>query len=306
MKIIDIKLTYNCNNHCHLCCQEDTIKNADSNICESIIFDYINKFSLKDMENIKVVLTGGEPTLHPNIIQIIKQIRRAGIKVIQLQSNITLKSRNLSIEELIDAGITSFGVSLHGCTAEMHEKFTQTTGSFNDTIRNLLNISRLDVPVALNCVISNYNVKHLSEIVDFIAKNNLASNIQFAFIHITGRASFHQSLVPPISLAAHSVRSAIATADNYGIIVKSEAIPFCLMPKFEKNIAEIDKLDDITVLDKKGILNFSKCRLSSLKAKRIECRQCLFFSMCEGPWREYPELFGWNEFIPVRSVVNND
>ncbi len=305
MKILDIKLTYNCNNHCQLCCQEDQIKNRESTIAESAIFDYIKSIPQKEIGNIKVVLTGGEPTLHPSILQIIRRMRDAGVKVIQLQSNITLKSLSISIEDLVDAGVTSFGISLHGSTAEMHESFTKTEDSFKNTVNNLQKLSQLGIPVVLNCVISIYNVDYLSEIVEFVAQHKLASNIQFAFMHITGRADSHHNLIPKMSTAAKAVHKAIILANRYGINIKSEAIPFCLMPGFERNVAEIEKLDDITILDKIGIMNFSECRGTNLKIKREECKQCLFYSMCEGPWVEYPGLLGWKEFIPVRSVKAN-
>ena len=31
------------------------------------------------------------------------------------------------------------------------------------------------------------------------------------------------------------------------------------------------------------------------KAKREACAECRWDQECEGPWREYPELFGWDE-----------
>ncbi|MCI7738144.1 MAG: radical SAM protein [Lachnospiraceae bacterium] len=302
MNVLDIKLTYKCNNRCSLCCQDDEIKNNKSTLAGSTIYEYIKKMPLDEIENTKVVLTGGEPTLHPNILEIIKMLRGEGFKAIQLQSNLTLKSLAIGTEDLVNAGITSFGISLHGCTAEMHESFTNTKGSFTNTVNNLIKLSQLGIPVALNCVISKYNINNLSDIVTFAAKKHLADSIQFAFIHITGRADKHHNLIPTISSAAGAVQKAVVIANRFGIDIKSEAIPFCLMHGFERNVAELEKLSYITILDKTGAMNFSEHREESLKTKCEVCKQCLFYSMCEGPWAEYPQLFGWEEFIPVRSV----
>lgn len=302
MNILDIKLTYNCNNHCSLCCQDDKIKNNESTVLVSDIFSYIDGMTLDEICNTKVVLTGGEPTLHPDILRIIGEFSIKGFTVIQLQTNLTLKSLSINVDDLVRAGVTCFGVSLHGCNGKMHESFTGTKGSFMNTVNNLMRLSELGIPVALNCVISNYNLNNLSEIVTFVAKNHLANSIQFAFIHITGRADQHHELVPYISSAAKAVQKAIIIGNQLGIAVKSEAIPFCLMRGFERNIAEIEHLDNIIILDRMGVMRFSEHRENFLKAKFKTCEQCLFYSMCEGPWREYPQLFGWNEFTPVRSV----
>ncbi len=302
MNILDIKLTYKCNNHCLLCCQDDKIKNDKSTIVVSNIIAHIKSMTFNEICNTKVVLTGGEPTLHPDILRIIEIFKNKGFAAIQLQTNLTLKTLLINVNDLVKAGITSFGVSLHGCNREMHENFTGTKESFVNTFNNLVKLSKLRIPVVLNCVISKYNLNSLSEIVAFVAKNHLADSIQFAFIHITGRAEQHHELVPTISSAAKEVQNAITLGNQLGIVVKSEAIPFCMMRGFERNIAELEQLNNIIVLDKKGAMHFSRHREECLKTKAKACEQCLFYSMCEGPWVEYPQLFGWKEFVPVRRV----
>ena len=37
------------------------------------------------------------------------------------------------------------------------------------------------------------------------------------------------------------------------------------------------------------------------KAHGPPCEQCTWKQRCEGPWSEYPERFGWEEFIPRRD-----
>lgn len=306
MNILDIKLTYRCNNHCLLCCQNDEIKNDESTIAEEAIFEQIEAMTYGQIKNTKVVLTGGEPTLHPSILGIVRKLRDKGFETIQLQSNLTLGSLDITMEDLVNSGITSFGVSLHGCTAEMHESFTRTKFSFDSTVAHLNKLSKLGIPVAINCVVSKYNINSLPDIVVSVAENHLANSLQFAFIHITGRADSHHELIPAISDAAKAVKRAMDSGNELGVCVKSEAIPFCLMCGYERNVAEVEELNNIIILDKMGIMRFSKHREENLKIKCKACEQCLFFSMCEGPWAEYPLLFGWKEFIPVRSVKPYD
>lgn len=305
MNIFDIKLTYYCNNHCMLCCQDPFIKREDSLLPVSCIRDAITRMNLSEIRNTKVVLTGGEPTMHPDILEILQMLKNAGFPFIQLQSNITLRGLNLSVEDLVNAGVNGFGISLHGSTPSTHEKFTCESGSFYCTVQNLSIISQLKIPVSLNCVISKFNIEDLNNIVYFVSEHKLSNQIQFAFLHITGRADAHHDLVPPISLAAKKVKDAILLGKELGISVKSEAIPFCLMRGFEKNVAELEEFENITILDKNGMLDFSKKRNDCLKEKSQSCKQCLFYSMCEGPWTEYPTLFGWSEFSPIRSIKTN-
>ena len=39
-------------------------------------------------------------------------------------------------------------------------------------------------------------------------------------------------------------------------------------------------------------------RLTEGKAKGPQCPQCHWNERCEGPWREYPKGYGWDEFVP--------
>jgi hypothetical protein len=79
----------------------------------------------------------------------------------------------------------------------------------------------------------------------------------------------------------------------------TEAIPFCLMRGFEDCIAET-QIPETRVFDADlTINNYAQYRILKGKSKRSACQKCVYFSVCEGPWKEYPQLFGWEEFTPV-------
>jgi radical SAM protein with 4Fe4S-binding SPASM domain len=79
----------------------------------------------------------------------------------------------------------------------------------------------------------------------------------------------------------------------------TEAIPYCLMPGYEDHIAERIIPESMIFDDDRTIDNYGEYRRQEGKAKRPECSACRYFSRCEGPWREYPERFGWQEFVPI-------
>ena len=81
--------------------------------------------------------------------------------------------------------------------------------------------------------------------------------------------------------------------------VFTEAIPFCVMTNYEKNIAELYNNDiDVVVYDFHEKKYF---RDNIFKYKPSSCQKCLFNSICCGTWKEYFEIFGAQEFIPVRE-----
>ena len=66
-----------------------------------------------------LVLTGGEPTLHPDLTDIIAHASRKGMKVMPLSNGGLFKARRIS--EYADAGLSSFVISIDAATAERHE-----------------------------------------------------------------------------------------------------------------------------------------------------------------------------------------
>lgn len=302
MRVLDLKLTYKCNNDCKYCCQERSLRKAHSELDIAMVKKIVEQEQKKGID--KVVLTGGEPTLNTNLGDIVLLLSENNIKNIQLQTNgRNLKNREY-LEYLIKCGVSSFGISLHGFTQDMHEAFTGTPQSFDDVIIALHNIRDTGIPVALNCVITRHNVMHLEDILLFVEKQKLASSLQFAFIHITGKAEEGIADYVSISEAANQIKK-LASSIHTSLRLTTEAIPLCLMYGCEKMVSELTNNADIVTYDYRTCRDFSNERISVYKTKFLKCKNCLFDSHCEGTWIEYPNEYGEEEFIPVKYFRSN-
>ena len=302
MNILDLKLTYRCNNDCKYCCQERSLRRLKSDISIAMVKNFLTQENVDKID--KVVLTGGEPTLNPYLGEIAKCIKDRQIKNIQLQTNArTLKNKDY-LDYLIHCGINGFGISLHGCTAMMHEAFTGTSRSFNDVFEALINIREIKILVSLNCVITKHNVDKLEDILTFVTDNNLATSLQFAFIHITGKAESGLKDYVSITEAANAVRM-LEKKHRAKIKIATEAIPLCLMYGCEKLVSELTNTADIVTYDYRLRREFSEDRVNKYKTKFEQCKKCLFFSHCEGTWIEYPKEYGQTEFVPVKTFRRN-
>jgi MoaA/NifB/PqqE/SkfB family radical SAM enzyme len=66
-----------------------------------------------------LVITGGEPMLHPDLVEIVNRASALGMKVLLVTNGGLLKSHK--IHELADAGLSSFIISVDAATVEAHE-----------------------------------------------------------------------------------------------------------------------------------------------------------------------------------------
>ena len=80
------------------------------------------------LENIR--FSGGEPTLHPNIREIVAYAKESGISRIAISTNGSNKTE--LYKELVELGVNDFSISLDGCCAETIEEMSGgIKGSFD-------------------------------------------------------------------------------------------------------------------------------------------------------------------------------
>ena len=73
------------------------------------------------------------------------------------------------------------------------------------------------------------------------------------------------------------------------------------MKGYESNVAERIIPPGPVVDADRTIKDYGVYRRTEGKKKGPGCLDCKYSDICEGPWREYPELYGWEEFLPVRD-----
>jgi len=298
MRRIDVKITFNCNNHCDFCAQGDKRSRIKMKS-----FNEISRILKKArMDNIEgVVFTGGEPTLHPDIIKIVSKAKTLGFKYIQLQTN----GRSFAYMDfclaLKKAGANEMSPSLHGSKSEIHERLTHSPGSFKEVVKGIINCKKIGMYVLTNSVITSLNYKDLPELARLLVYLNV-DQYQLAFVHIIGTAWENKDwIVPKKSDIMPYVKKAMDIGIKNGKLCFTEAIPYCFMKGYEQCVAE-SIIPEGPVADADVFVeNYAEYRKNEGKIKHEKCKKCFYYEKCEGPWREYPDMYGWSEFKPVKN-----
>jgi MoaA/NifB/PqqE/SkfB family radical SAM enzyme len=296
MQRVDIKIGFNCNNNCVFCVQgkkRERLKFKTKDEVEKSL-----KESYRQGKD-EVVFTGGEPSLHPDFLDFIALAKKIGFKEIQIQTNGRMFAYYDFCLKTVKAGATQFSPALHGSTAKIHDELTKAPGSFEQTVQAIKNFKKLNQYILTNTVITGLNYKDLPNIAGLLVDLGV-DQFQFAFVHILGTAAENKDwLVPRKSEVAPYVKPGLDIGARAGKKVSTEAIPYCLMTGYEDYISE-DFIPETRIYDIDFVVEkYEDYRRSSGKAKREECKNCKFYKKCEGPWKEYVEMFGWDEFKPV-------
>jgi MoaA/NifB/PqqE/SkfB family radical SAM enzyme len=293
---VDVKLGFSCNNDCVFCVQgpEKKARYADKSTAE--VFAIIEEARERCDE---IVLTGGEVTIRRDLPEVVAHAASLGYRVIQLQTNGRVLGNARAIERLAKAGVTEVSPAIHGPTAEVHDALTRSPGAFRQTVRGVANARALGLPVLINSVITQANHTLLPEMAALFVRLEV-SQFQFAFVHALGSAAIHfDDVVPRLSETAPYIRRALAIARMGGVRAMTEGVPLCFLPGLEDHAAE-RFIPKTRIVDATWTIeDYTLMRRTQGKLKGPSCGGCRHKAACEGPWREYPERFGWDEFVAV-------
>ena len=207
-------------------------------------------------------------------------------------------------EEIIKAGANVFGLSIHGSNPQIHDYLTRVPGSWGQTTRGIKNLKSLGRSVMTNSVVNKINYKDLPDLAKLLVSLGVRQ-FQFAFMHINrliaSDPKLIKEIVPRHPAVEPYVKKGLQIGIKAGLRVMTEAIPYCFMKGYEQYIAE-KIIPDAAVYDADSVIkDFTPHRKTKGKAKGPNCKKCRYYKVCEGPWKEYPEIFGWKEFKPVKD-----
>jgi MoaA/NifB/PqqE/SkfB family radical SAM enzyme len=291
---LDLKLGFACNNRCVFCAQGERRSECAARPMETLLEELV----AARPKATGLVLTGGEPTVNKNIRMLVRAARRLGYRHVQIQTNGRALSNVRLLRALVAAGLTEVAPSLHGADAAMHDSLTRAPGSFDQTTRGIVAALRAGLPVITNSVITKQNASTLPEIVTLLADLGV-QKAQLAFVHPVGTASAEfDHVVPRLPDVVAPIRAAREVARARGMSLVTEAVPLCFLRGME-DLAVEAHIPKTIVADLDRRIDHSEWRVHEGKAHGEPCLTCAARVRCEGPWREYPEHLGWDEFSPL-------
>lgn len=291
----DIKVGFRCNNRCTFCVQGDKRHEFPDKSTDELKRAISEARAWSD----GLVLTGGEVTIRKDLAELVRHAHDEGYGVIQIQTNGRMLAVERALDALIDAGATEFAPALHGHTAEIHDGQTRAPGSFKQTVKGIVNVKARGYPVLLNSVITRANAAHLVDMARLFVRLRV-DQFQLAFVHGVGAAEAdYESVVPRFSEIEDQVAEAIDVARAAGVRCMTEAIPLCFLAGREQYAAEWI-IPHTRIVEATWVIpDFTAQRWESGKQRGPACADCYWTGQCEGPWRDYPEHYGWDEFAPV-------
>jgi MoaA/NifB/PqqE/SkfB family radical SAM enzyme len=241
-----LRISRVCNNRCLFC--------HDSILQDGVFlgFDELKKQIIEARERgaERLILSGGEATIHPRFVDLVSEARTAGYDWVQSISNGRMFAYRDFAERAVRAGLNEVTISIHGPNAEINDRLTGIKGSFDQAVAGMKNLMRSGCLVTADVVINTANYRYLSSMIRTFFKLGIR---EFDLLYITpfGRAFdknpdllFRLENGRPSQESADSLAEAIDTGRRLGCTIWTNRVPPELLEGFEGYIQDPHKVTD--------------------------------------------------------------
>ena len=249
---------------------------------------------------LRLTISGGEPTLRPDLVTVVRRARAAGMQQVDLQTNAVALCEGPIAYLLAEAGLDGALVSLHSHVEKVSDYLTRAPGTWRRTMWGIRRLHEAGVAVRLVCVITSANMGLLPAYVRYVATVFPAiTDLDLLLDQHTGRGLGHGFLVPRLTDLKPLLHQALEEAMQRRIRVNNAlTIPPCIMGPFAHQTLEYQRLRAAALFHLPP--EPSQAILAREKVKGPRCGDCVFDPYCMGVWKGYAALHGLEELTPKK------
>ncbi|MDI7266908.1 MAG: radical SAM protein [Myxococcota bacterium] len=295
---LDLRLGTRCNFNCRYCLLGHEKRGTRGMADIEADLQHGRRLGLESLS-----LTGGEPSLHPEILRIVRRARALGYRRIILVTNGSLLGEGRNLERLTNAGVDAVGFSFDAPNRSVSRRLWRRDAYARvlEGIRRVM--ARDDLVVGSISVLTRLNMHFLPELVRLLA--HLAQGrrglylpaVDFVMPEENAWAQ-RRTLVPRLREAEPHLRAALDEARRLGLPLSFRGMPACIMPAHR----EWDMERHMTIFDVVDLGERShqhRAGLDLLRHKPPRCEACRHRRGCLGVYRAYANLYGTSELRPV-------
>ena len=286
-------------------------------------------------------LTGGEPSLHPNVVDIVRRATERGLSTRMITLGQFLTKKGL-LDRLLEAGLTDFLFSYHSSDPDIFHKITGGQLSHMEDAMDILAERNFQFGTNVTTVGENY--KTLPDLARAIIKRNVyVSNIIIMNAYYGWSDGKAEGVRARYTDIAPYLREAVSILEDEGrVAVNVRYAPMCTVAGLEKNLVGMvgvryDPHEWVNTMRHFGpaggalegqwmALNkgdpspgslFVRSKVNGLilgrgyenrlnKSFATQCQTCSAQKVCDGIDPNYLQQVGSSEFVPYMGDDRGD
>jgi radical SAM protein with 4Fe4S-binding SPASM domain len=257
--VVSWNLTYRCNLACEHCYLDAGGASLPSQRAEDAprgprllgLENFADRSELSTEECFKVIddiaafapecltiLTGGEPLLRRDILEIVRRAAERGLWVVVGTNGVSI-TENVA-RRLAEAGARGLSLSLDALDPDRHDRFRMVRGAWRNTVDGAEILNRTGLPFIVQTTAGSHNLGELDAIADF-AHDHLAAKVwNLYFLVPTGRGQFVSDMTPAQYDEVLASLYRIQRKYDRRMLVNAKCAPHYIKTVLEKASSESD------------------------------------------------------------------
>ena len=305
---VEIQLGHMCNNRCVFCvsgqrtAMREALPMPLPPIVERIEAAY-------EAGHRKITLLGGEPTLQPHFLLVVRRCVELGFEEIVIFTNGVKTARPSFIDEVLQTGGRfTWRISIQGATKESHERTTRRPGSFDRIVRSMENLAARGQRITVNMCVVRSNYQDVDRFPDLLLPYGV-QQLHLDMVRprdagIRSEAEFEAMLPDYRDLVRPLSRMVAGFPDGFDVNIGN--LPYCIAPDLARWIHHDGEQTFTIAVDGDDRLSEPWDKYQDKRTDKFHpstCEGCVFRHRCNGIFQTYARLRGVEAFQAVDETT---
>ncbi|MEQ8454439.1 MAG: radical SAM protein [Sandaracinaceae bacterium] len=298
MALLDVILGYDCNLACDYCTITPEMRRRA--LSTRRVLDALKSAVAEGFD--RVSFTGGEPTIRTDLLGLVRAARQVGYRDIKVQSNGLLFAHRPNLERLVEAGATTFHVSIHTHLREPYEALVRRAGTYDAMVAGLGHVAAAGLDPVADVILKADTLPRLPDAIRWLEARGVRRADLWLVSLTDGNRDAIASL-PRMTRVAEVMAEAFDVGDALGVTLRSLHLPRCLLGAYADR-AHDPAAERVRVLTPDDLFDLEGSKLTP-QVHVPACEGCADRARCRGVRPDYLEVYGDAEIAAARGAPSS-
>ena len=294
LPLLDVILGYDCNLACDYCTITPEMRRRA--LPTQAILRELRDGRRAGYE--RVSFTGGEPTIRPDLLGLVRSASELGYEDVKVQSNGLLFAHEPNVRRLVDAGCNRLHVSIHTHDAIRYDRMVRREATHSVMEQGLRNAVAHAESFTADVILERRTAPDVVDAVQWLHQRGVRS-VHLWFVSLTDQNRDHLESMPRMTDVVPYVRRAFAVGREHGMEVLSLHIPRCLLGDDTAHAWDPGS-QQVRVVTPEATFELKDSKLAG-QMHVPACQGCRWEDICPGVRPDYVEVYGDSEIAAARG-----